>query len=279
MKILVPIKRVADPANANKVKVSGATVTHDGLEWVMNPFDEWALETALRLTENAADKTRVGEIVIVSIGPKEAVETIREALGKGAERGILVEGTDAELDSHVVAQVLAKIVEKEQPDLVLMGKQSADGDSNVAGTKLAETLDWPILNYVSHIETADGGKTLTIKRELDVGVQTLKVTGPAVLTVSDRILKPGTVKNGVTPASFEYGDLGDLNSRLSNLKNIMAGRKKPLDETTIAALGVEPARVDSYVGFKLPAGRSGNTTYLATVDELVSKLQTEAKVL
>jgi electron transfer flavoprotein alpha/beta subunit len=87
------------------------------------------------------------------------------------------------------------------------------------------------------------------------------------------------VKNGVTPASFEYGDLGDLNSRLSNLKNIMAGRKKPLDETTIAALGVQPQRVDSYVGFKLPAGRSGNTTYLATVDELVSKLQTEAKVL
>ncbi len=100
-----------------------------------------------------------------------------------------------------------------------------------------------------------------------------------MLTVSDRILKPGTTKNGVTPADFEYADLGDLNSRLSNLKNIMAARKKPLEETTIGALGVEPKRVDEYVGFTLPAGRSGNTTYLESVDELVSKLQTEAKVL
>ena len=279
MKILVPIKRVADPANANKVKVNGATISHEGLEWVMNPFDEWALETALRLTENAAEKARVGEVVVVSIGPKETVDTIREALGKGAERGILVDGADVDLDSGVVAQILAKVVEKESPDLVVMGKQSADGDSNVAGTKLAELLDWPIVNYVSEIATADDGKTVTVKRELDVGVQTLKVTGPAVITVSDRILKPGTVKNGVTPADFEYADLGDLNSRLANLKNIMAARKKPLDETSIGDLGVEPARHDEYVEFVLPAGRSGSTTYVETVDELVSKLQTEAKVL
>lgn len=165
MKVLVPIKRVADPANANKVKVAGAEVTHDGLEWVMNPFDEWSLEAALRLTEDASAKSRVGEIVVVSIGPKAAVDTLREALGKGAERGILVDGEDTALDSNVVAQILAKVVEKEQPDLVLMGKQSADGDSNIAGTKLAELLGWPVINYASYIETSDDGKTLTIKQE------------------------------------------------------------------------------------------------------------------
>ncbi|MBX3248462.1 MAG: electron transfer flavoprotein subunit beta/FixA family protein [Myxococcales bacterium] len=279
MKVLVPIKRVADPANANKVKVAGSEVSHDGLEWVMNPFDEWSLEAALRLTEDASAKTRTGEIVVVSIGPKAAVDTLREAMGKGAERGVLVDGEDTALDSNVVAQILAKVVEKEQPDLVLMGKQSADGDSNIAGTKLAELLGWPVINYASHIETSDDGKTLTIKRELDVGVQTLKVQGPAVITCSDRILKPGTIKNGVTPADFEYPDLGDLNSRLSNLKNIMAARKKPLDELGLGDLGVEPVRVDEYVGFELPAGRSGQAQFLESVDELVQKLQSEAKVL
>ncbi len=142
MKILVPIKRVADPDNANKVKISddGTAVTSEGLEWKLNPFDEWSLEAALRLTENAAEKKRVGEVILVTIGPKDAVSTMRQGLAMGAERGILVESNDQELDSHVVAQILAKIVEKEEPDVVFLGKQSADGDSNVAGTKLAEFL-------------------------------------------------------------------------------------------------------------------------------------------
>lgn len=280
MKILVPIKRVADPANANKVKVAdGKKVTTDGLEWMMNPFDEWSLEAALRLTENAADKKRTGEIVIVTIGPKDALSTVKDALGKGAERGILVEADDENLDSGVVAQILAKIVEKESPDLVLMGKQSADGDSNVAGTKLAELVGWPVVNYASTIETGDGGKTFKVKREFDVGVQTLEVTGPVVFTSSDRILQPTSIRNGETPADFEYAELGDLNSRLSKLKDIMAARKKPVEELTLDDLGVRPERTDDYVEFELPAGRTGSAAFLETVDELVQKLHTEAKVL
>jgi len=283
VKILVPIKRVADPANANKVKVDddATKVTSEGLEWVMNPFDEWSLEAALRLTENAAEKARVGEIVVVSITPGEGdTDHIREALGKGAERGIVVPaGTDEQLDASVVAKILAAVVKKEEPDVVLMGKQAADGDSAVAGTKLAELLEWPVVNYATNIATSDEGKTFEVKRELDIGVQTLKVEGPVVFTSSDRILRPDSIKNGVTPDDFEYADLGDLNSRLSNLKNIMAARKKPIDTMTLDDLGVELGVGTEYVKFTLPQGRSGSAEFVETVDELVQKLQTEAKVL
>ncbi len=279
MKILVPVKRVADPDNANKVKVSGDAkrVTSEGLEWKMNPFDEWSLEAALRLTEDASAKSRVGEVILVSIGPKDAVQTIRQGLAMGAERGILVEANDDDLDSHVVAQVLAKIAEKEGVDVVFLGKQSADGDSNVAGTKVAEFLGWPIVNYAMHIETADEGKTFNVKRELDIGQQTLKVTAPCVFTSSDRILQPESVKNGVTPADFAYP--ASEGGRYASLKGIMQAKKKPVEETTFEALGVEAKRVNEYVAFELPPKRSGNVQFVETVDELVEKLRTEAKVL
>jgi electron transfer flavoprotein beta subunit len=156
VKILVSIKRVADPDNASKLKVSadGTAVTSEGLEWKMNPFDDWSLEAALRLTENAAEKNaRVGEVVLVSIGPNDehTQRIIREGLAKGAERGILVEAEEGNLDAGVVSSILKAIVDKESPDLVVMGKQAADGDSNVAGTKLAEKLGWSIINYAMRI--------------------------------------------------------------------------------------------------------------------------------
>ena len=279
MKILVPVKRVADPDNANKVKVSddGSRVTSDGLEWKMNPFDEWSLEAALRLTEDAGAKKRVGEVVLVSIGPKDAVQTIRQGLAMGAERGILVEAEDDDLDSHVVAQVLEAIAKKEEPDVVFLGKQSADGDSNVAGTKLADFLDWPLVNYAMHIATDDEGKTFTVKRELDVGQQTLKVTAPCVFTASDRILQPQAIKNGVTADDFAYPESDG--GRYASLKGIMQAKKKPVEETTLEGLGVTPTRVNAYGSFTLPAARTGSTVFLETVEELVEKLQTEAKVL
>lgn len=279
MKVLVPIKRVADPDNANKVKIAadGKSVTSEGLEWKLNPFDEWSLEAALRLTENAAEKSRTGEIVLVTIGDKEAVQTMRQGLAMGAERGILVESSDAELDSHVVAQVLAKIVEKEQPDVVFLGKQSADGDSNVAGTKLAEFLGWPMVNYVTKLKTDDGGKTFEVKRELDAGQQTLKVTGPCIFTASDRILQPESVKNGVTPDDFAYP--ASDTARFAGVRGIMMAKKKPIEELTVEGLGAEPNRVNEYVSFSLPPARSGSATFVDSVDELVEKLQTEAKVL
>ncbi|MEM9862899.1 MAG: electron transfer flavoprotein subunit beta/FixA family protein [Myxococcota bacterium] len=279
MKVLVPIKRVADPDNANKVKIAedGKAVTSEGLEWKLNPFDEWSLEAALRLTENAADKKRAGEVILVSIGPKDTAQTMRQGLAMGAERGILGESDDAELDSHVVAQVLAKIVEKESPDVVFLGKQSADGDSNVAGTKLAEFLDWPMVNYVTTMKTGDEGKSFEVKRELDVGQQTLKVEGPCIFTASDRILQPHSVKNGVTPEDHAYPESDK--ARFASVRGIMMAKKKPIEELSMDDLGVEAKRVNEYVAFALPPARSGNTTFVESVEDLVEKLQTEAKVL
>jgi electron transfer flavoprotein beta subunit len=279
VKILVPIKRVADPDNANKVKVSGdgTQVTSEGLEWKMNPFDEWSLEAALRLTENGATKARTGEVVLVSIGPKDAAQTVRQGLAMGAERGILVEANDQELDSNMVAQILKAIVDKEKPDLVVMGKQTVDGDSNVAGTVLAELLGWPLANYAMSIQTADDGKTLTVKRELDTGVSTIKVTGPAVVTTSDRILKPESVKNGATPADFKYPEAEG--GRYASLKGIMAAKKKPIEEVTAASLGASPQKTLTYLKFELPPARSGKTTFVESVQELVQKLKSDAKVL
>lgn len=283
MKILVPIKRVADPDNASKLKVSsdGSSVTSEGLEWKMNPFDDWSLEAALRLTENAAEKNaRVGEVVLVSIGPNDehTQRIIREGLAKGAERGILVEANDDELDAGVVANVLKAVAEKESPDLVVMGKQAADGDSNVVGTKLAEHLGWPIINYAEQITTDDDGKTLQIRRELDVGVATVKVTGSAVLTTSDRILQPDSVKNGVTPADHEYAKL-EVGGRYASLKGIMQAKKKPIDQTSLSDLGVEPSKALDYKKFDLPPARTGETTFVESVEELVDKLHNTAKVI
>jgi electron transfer flavoprotein beta subunit len=243
----------------------------------MNPFDEWSLEAALRLTENGATKARTGEVVLVSIGPKDAAQTVRQGLAMGAERGILVEANDQELDSNMVAQILKAIVDKEKPDLVVMGKQTVDGDSNVAGTVLAELLGWPLANYAMSVQTADDGKTLTVKRELDTGVSTIKVTGPAVVTTSDRILKPESVKNGQTPADFKYPEAEG--GRYASLKGIMAAKKKPIEEVTAASLGAAPQKTLTYLKFELPPARSGKTTFVESVQELVQKLKSDAKVL
>src|SRR5690606_18839976 len=144
VKILVPLKRVADPDNANKIKIppGGAKIDTTGLEWKPNPFDEYALEAALRLTENgAAPKTRAGEVVVVTFGPKETETTLRSALATGADRAIRVNATDDQLDGALVARALKALVEREKPDLVLMGKQTVDGASNQVGQMLAELLD------------------------------------------------------------------------------------------------------------------------------------------
>ena len=245
------------------------------------------MEAALRLTEDIAQKgqkdddgkplDRIGEVVLVSIGPADTQPTIRQGLAMGAERAILVDSTDQALDSHVVAQVLEAVAKQETPDVVFLGKQSADGDSNVAGTKLAEFLGWPLVNYVSHIETEAGSDSLTVQRSIDTGTQTVKVKMPCVLTSTDKILHPESVKNGVSPADHKYPE--SEGGRYASMKGIMAARKKQIKEQSFADLGVTAARTDEYVKFALPPGRTGSVTVVESVDELVQKLQSEAKVL
>lgn len=280
MKILVPCKRVSDPDNANKVKVSGdgSKVTAEGLEWKPNPFDDWAVEAALRLTENGAKNERVGEVVVVSIGPAEGAQQIRQFLAMGGERGILVEGDDDQLDSWIVARAFEALVEKESPDLIVMGKQSADGESGAVGPILAELLGWPMATQVQTIVTDDDGKTLTVAREIDGGLITLKVTTPAVITVADRIVRPDAVKNGVTPADHAYPESDS--GRYASLKGIMQAKKKPIDQMKLSDLGVEAGNTTgTYSDFAKPPERTGETTFVEDAAELVQKLHTEAKVI
>jgi electron transfer flavoprotein beta subunit len=276
VKILVPVKRVSDPDNANKVKVAadGKTVTTEGLEWKPNPFDEYAVETALRLNENAKGTDKLGETVVVTFGPKDAAQTLRQALAMGADRGILVEADDGKLDSLVVARALKAIVEKEKPDVVLMGKQAVDGDSNATGQMLAELLGWPMATFAMSIKTSDGGKTISVGREVDTGVLTVKVQTPAVITVDLRIVSPKAVQNGVTPADHEYAD----GARYASLKGIMQAKKKPIAEQTLASLGIDATPGTNYLKFELPPARKAGVV-VDSVDALIGKLKNEAKVI
>lgn len=276
MKILVPVKRVSDPDNANKVKVAadGKTVTTEGLEWKPNPFDEYAVETALRLNENAKGTEKLGETVVITLGTKDAAQTLRQTLAMGADRGILVETDDGKLDSLVVARALKAIVDQEKPDLVLLGKQAVDGDSNATGQILAELLGWPQATFAMSIATDDGGKSLSVGREVDTGVLTVKVQTPAVVTVDLRIVSPKAVQNGVTPASHEYAD----GARYASLKGIMQAKKKPIAEQALSALGSDTALSTNYVKFELPPARKAGEI-VESVDALVQKLKNEAKVI
>ena len=273
MKILVPLKRVADPDNANKIKVAGAKVDTTGLEWKPNPFDEYAVETALRLTENAASpKARLGEVVVVTFGAKDTETSLRAALATGADRAIRVDVTDDQLDGDVVARALKALVEKEKPDLVLAGKQQVDGDSNQVAQLLAEYLGWPQATFAGSIKS-EGDKALLVGREVDGGTINLKVTLPAVVSVDLRIVAPNSVKSVHSP-NHNYPE----GVRFAALMAIMAAKKKPLTEVKLADLTTDAALKIKYTGFELPPARKAGVK-VKTVGELVQKLKTEAKVV
>ena len=276
MKILVPLKRVADPDNANKVKIppSGEKIDTTGLEWKPNPFDEYALEAVLRLTENGqTPKVRAGEVVVVTFGPKETeAMPLRSALATGADRAIRVDTKDDELDGDLVARALAKIIAEEKPDVVVMGKQAVDGDSNQVGQLLAEYLDWPMATFAATIQEEDGA--LLVSREVDGGVATLRVKLPAVVTVDLRIVAPTSVYSTKTAKTFKYND----GVRFAALPAIMAAKKKPLAEKKLGDLVTDAALKVTYSKFDAPPARKAGIK-VKDVAELVSKLTSEAKAL
>jgi len=275
VKILVALKRVADPDNANKVKIAGdgSSVDTAGLEWRMNPFDEYALEAALRLTENGASpKTREGEVVVVTLGPKETESTLRSALATGADRAIRIEADDDKLDGGIVAAALSKIVEEEKPDVVLLGKQAVDGDSNQVGQLLAEKLDYPMATFAATIQEEAAG-TLLVGREVDGGVLNLRLTPPCVVTVDLRVVAPKSVYSNKTDPGHEYGE----GVRFAPLPAIMKAKKKPLDVKALADV-TDQAQTASYEKFESPAGRKAGII-VKDVAELVEKLKNEARVL
>jgi len=275
VKILVPLKRVADPDNANKIKIpaGGATIDTTGLEWKPNPFDEYALEAALRLTENGATpKARGGEVIVVTFGPKETETTLRAALATGADRAIRVDAKDEELDGSIVAKALRAIVDKEKPDAVVMGKQAVDGDSNQIGQMLAQHLGWPQATFAATIEEEDGA--LLVGREVDGGVITLRVKLPALVTVDLRIVAPSSVYSKQTKRDFKYND----GVRFAALPAIMAAKKKPLAELKLSELVSDTSLKVQYSRFEAPPARKAGIK-VKDVAELVTRLKNEAKVL
>lgn len=276
MKILVPLKRTADPDNANKIKISpdGSKIVTDGLEPKLNPFDEYAVETALRLTENGKARIPNTNVTIVSFGPKEAATNIRQALSMGADGGLLYVASDDALDGDLVARSLAKVVEAQKPDLVILGKQAVDGDSNQVGQILAELLQWPSATFAMSVDLAADKKSVVVGREVDGGVVKLKLTLPAVITVDLRIVAPKSVTNNVTPASFAYND----GPRFTPLPMIIKAKSKPIAEAPLSSLGVDETLKSKYLGFELPPKRSAGKK-VKDVAELVSLLRSEAKAL
>jgi electron transfer flavoprotein beta subunit len=275
VKILVPLKRVADPDNANKVKIpaDGSKIDASSLEWKPNPFDEYALETALRLTEDGkAQKKRLGEVVVVTFGPKDVETTLRAALATGADRAIRVEAEDDKLDGLLVAKALQKIVEAEKPDVVLMGKQAVDGDTNQVGQVLAELLDYPMATFAATIQEEDGA--LLVGREVDGGVMNVRVKYPALVTVDLRIVSPKSVFSTKTDKAFKYHD----GVRFAPLPAIMQARRKPLDVKNLGDLVDSTDLSISYIRFEPPAERKAGVK-VADVDELVGKLKNEAKAI
>ncbi|GIL01473.1 MAG: electron transfer flavoprotein subunit beta [Alphaproteobacteria bacterium] len=249
MKILVPVKRVVDFNVKVRVKADGSGVELANVKMSMNPFDEIAVEEALRLKEAG----KAEEVIAVSVGPAQAAETIRTALAMGADRGILVK-VDAPVEPLAVAKLLKGVAEAEQPGLVILGKQAIDDDCNQTGQMLAALLGWSQATFASRVEI-DGDKA-KITREVDGGLQTIEAGLPLIVTTDLRLNEP----------------------RYASLPNIMKAKKKPLDEKSPADYGVDVApRLKVLKTVEPPARKAG--VKVKTVAELVDKLKNEAGVL
>jgi electron transfer flavoprotein beta subunit len=253
MKVLVAVKRVVDYNVKVRVKSDGSGVDIANVKMSMNPFDEIAVEEAIRLKEKGVAE----EVIAVSIGVKQAQETLRTALAMGADRAILVVATEdvnQDIEPLAVAKILKAIVDAEAPGLVIAGKQAIDNDMNATGQMLAALLGWPQATFASKLELADGKAGVT--REVDGGLQTIEVTLPAIVTVDLRLNEP----------------------RYASLPNIMKAKKKPLDEKSAADYGVDVTPRLTVVKTAEPATRKAGVK-VGSVDELIQKLKTEAGVL
>ena len=249
MKILVPVKRVVDYNVKIRVKADGTGVDLANVKMSMNPFDEIAVEEALRLKEAG----KATEVLVVSIGPAQAAETIRTGLAMGADRGILVK-VEGSTEPLAVAKILAAIARTEEPGLIILGKQAIDDDCNQTGQMLAALLGWGQGTFASKVVLGDG--TVDVTREVDGGSQTVALKLPAIVTTDLRLNEP----------------------RYASLPNIMKAKKKPIDEKTAADLGVDAAPRLNVLKTTEPGGRKAGVK-VANVAELVNKLQHEAGVI
>jgi electron transfer flavoprotein beta subunit len=251
VKILVTVKRVPDPETTIRVKPDGSGIVTDNIKYVINPFDEIAIEEGLRIKE----KLGGSEVVLASIGTKVVSEQLRTGLAMGADRALLVL-CDQELDSLAVSRILAKLVERENPQLVLLGKQAIDDDANQAGQMLAALLDWPQATFASQVELAADQKSVQVLREVDGGLETVGFALPGIITADLRLNEP----------------------RYASLPGIMKARKKEIKEIPVAELGVDITPRLKVHKVDPPAKKEAGKK-VETVQELLNLLHTEAKVI
>jgi electron transfer flavoprotein beta subunit len=249
VKILVSVKRVPDPATTIRILPDGSGIATDNVKWVINPFDEIAIEEALRIKE----KQGGGDVALLSVGQQTWQEQLRTGLAMGADRAILVRA-DQPLDSLAIARVMAKIVGDEKPDLVIIGKQAIDDDANQVGQMLAEMLGWPQATFASKVEIA--GTKCTVVREVDGGLETIAFDLPAVITTDLRLNEP----------------------RYASLPGIMKARKKELKEIPVDSLGVDLTPKLKIKTLTAPPKREAGRK-VGSVEELVGMLHSEAKVI
>ena len=249
MKILVAVKRVIDYNVQIRVKEDGSGVNTENVKMSTNPPDDNAIEEAVKLKESG----KVKEIVAVTVGEEKAQETVRKALAVGADRGIHVK-SDSYIEPLGIAKILKKVVEKEKPDMVFLGKQAIDDDCNQTGQMLAAILNWPQGTFASKVNLKD--KTIEVVREIDEGLETLEINLPAVVTCDLRLNEP----------------------RFASLPNIMKAKKKPIDQMVAKDLGVDIANRIQQLKVEEPPKRKGGIK-VSSVAELVSKLKNEAKVI
>ena len=255
MKILVPVKRVPDYEAKITVKADGSGIESGNLKWIMNPFEEIAVEEAVRLKEARAKAGQNTEVLICSIGGAACSEQIRKGLAIGADRGVLVE-YDGIIDSDLAARVLAELCRREAPDLVLVGKQAIDSDAAQTPSNLARRLKWPLASFASKLPLVEGAATFHVTREVDGGLETVELELPAVISTDLRLNTP----------------------RYVALPGIMAAKKKPLDSLPIAQLGIDLGLKSEMVRLHPPIKRVGGRR-VKSVTELVSALKSEFGVL
>lgn len=250
MKTLVTVKRVPDPETTIRVKPDGSGIVTDNVKYVINPFDEIAIEEALRIKEKFG-----GEVVLVSLGTKVVTEQLRTGLAMGADRAVLIL-CEQDLDSLAVARVFAKLVEREKPELVVMGKQAIDDDANQAGQMLAALLGWPQATFASKVEIAADQKSVQVTREVDGGLETVGFSLPGIITADLRLNEP----------------------RYASLPGIMKARKKEIKEVPIADFGADMTPRLKVLKLEPPAKKQAGKK-LETVQALIDALHTEAKVI
>lgn len=270
MKILVTVKRIPDPDEA--LKFAGGGLDYSSHKWVPNAFDEYAVETALRLAEHVGGSARLAEVVVVSVCPQGQRQHVTQFLAMGADRAVIVDANEDELDTNTVARAIAGVFKSEGADLLIAGKLSQDNEGNQVAQRVAGLLGVPQACFAATLEWQ--GAQLTVSREVDDGVETKRLPLPAVVSVDLRIVLPKSVQNGKTSADHAYQE----GARLASLRGITMAKRKPVKVMSLGDLGVAPKSSERQAGVTPPPARKAGQV-VGSVEELFDKLTKEAKVL